>query len=212
MDKPICKYHSYETFPAKVFFEIRETGNYQLMRPKPNTDTTVLANMYADIYDIYFLKTDNKDAARYLELRNIVTAIPIKVKMIKNVLKYIWETPSNLWDEVDIKKLRIEVIEAINKLLDTPIDIENDFIEELSRVLNVELGIMENDIAEAEMELETIVAASSKSVFDFYESLGNISDAHGRTLDEKILLPMYVAEERRAVKKADAQRLKNMAV
>ena len=56
-----CKCHSYETFPAQVFFEIRQTGNYQLMKAKNGTKDDVLAAIYATVFDVRFLKIGNKD-------------------------------------------------------------------------------------------------------------------------------------------------------
>lgn len=178
------------------------------MRAKNGIGDDVLQPLYTKIYDEYFLKTDNKKANRFLELQNLLNFLPYKRKSIQNVLQLLWETPSNLWHEPNIITIRHELIGKINEMLDEPIDIDADFTDEVSRVLNVELGILENEISEAEMEIEILRKEASKSVFDFYETLGNISDAHGRTLDERILLPMFVAEEKRAIKKAEAQKNK----
>jgi len=126
-----CQYNSYAVFPASVFFEIRDTKNYQLMKPKPKTSTEWLEKLFMQVFDDYFMKLDNEDAKRYLELLENEKTIECKIIAFKSVLQFHWETPQNLWEHPTIKKIRTEQITALNQYLDAPFDLENNFEDEL---------------------------------------------------------------------------------
>lgn len=206
-----CRYDSYDTIPARVFFEIRETGNYQLMKPKPSTSTEWLQRMFMQIYDDYFLKSDNKDAARYLELLEKEKALEVKISIFKLVLQFHWETPQEIWNHPTVVKVRRSNIEKLNPYLDSPIDLDGDFDGEVQQALQVSIGIIENDLTEVQMELEGLRGQATKTVFEFYDSLQNIDEVNMQSSDPNLLLPQYVAKERSAIRKMERQRLKNKA-
>jgi len=148
-----CKYDSYHNIPARVFFEIRESGDFQLMRPKPSTSTKWLAKLFVQIYDDYFIKSGNKDAARYSELLEIEAVLTAKIAAFKSVLEFHWTTPVEIWNHPTVVMIRTEQINALNGYLDIPIDLEADFDAEVQTALNVSLGIIQNDLSECQMEL-----------------------------------------------------------
>ena len=210
-NKPVCKYHSYDTFPAKVFFDVRDSGNYQLMRPKPGSSTDDLKAIFAKVYDEYFLQMENKDAERWIELRGIITSCYAKIQTIKKMLFLVWSTPPSIWLEDWCVQMRKDQIQAINTLLDEPISVENDLAEEFERVLNIELGILENEINFSEAEMKRMEEDDKATIFNYYEELQAIEDVHGRTLDEKMILPMFVENKKSAIKKATRARMKSLA-
>lgn len=200
MDK-ICKYDSYDNIPAKVFFEIRETGNFQLMRAKNATGNEKLAPLFMQIYDDYFLKSNNRDAKRYLELINTTAAIQYKIDAIKSILNFHWNLTPSLWSDPLIIEYRNQQIMAINEYLDMPINLDAaDFDTEIETALNVSLGIMQNDLTEANMEIESLRSSSSKTVFEFYDSMASINKVNAPySINPKCLLGEYVAAEKLAI-------------
>jgi hypothetical protein len=206
-----CKYDSYAVFPASLFFEIRDSKNYQLMKPKPRTSTEWLEKMFLQVFDDYFMKLDNEDAKRYLELLENEKIIECKIVAFKSVLKFHWETPPNLWNNPTIVKIRIEQITALNKYLDSPFDLENNFNEELMNTLSVSIGILENDLTITRFELEDLRKEHDIKPFEFYDSIQNINEVnmHGQ-INSTCLLPEYVAAVKSASKKARLQKFQQL--
>jgi len=58
------KFNNIYTIPAKTFFDILQTRNYQLLKPKPREKG--LEAVFMAIYDEYFIKSDNHEAKEYL--------------------------------------------------------------------------------------------------------------------------------------------------
>ena len=210
LNKPICKYHSYEVFPAKAFFDVRSTENFQLMRPKPSATTEQLTVLYMQIYDEYFEKLGNKDAERYIEIRNQLAVLNGNKQKIKNILWIDWKTPSNIWDLPEVVQMRNERLTDLNRTLDEPIDLEANTLDEIDRVMNVEIGIINDEISILTTELKQLQDASEEVVFNYYAEIVQLEEAHGRTLDEKMMLPKYVELVKLAIKKSDAMKLKQM--
>lgn len=209
-DKPKCKYHSYHTIPAITFFEIRDTGNLQLMKPKPGTNTEWLAKLFTEIYDDYFVKSNNQQAARYIELVNLTAFIKYKISALKSILQMHWEIEPEIWNHPTVVNIRNQQITALNRHLDSPFDLDSDFDTEMQNALNISLGILQNEYNLANIELEQLRSQSSKSVFEFYDSLQAINEANMQNLRGDALLPEYVAAEKSAVKKSEAQALRNL--
>lgn len=179
------------------------------MRPKPGVSTEKLQTIFLEVFDTWFIKSENPDAERWLDLRNRLAERTATMCVIKSMLHFIWQTPVEIWNDERIKEMRAQQIEAVNRFLDEPIVIENDFLEELDRVLNVEIGIIENDINFAESEMKDIAKSDTEVIYDFYKELQSIEEIHGRTLNEKMLLPMFVANKVSAIKKARLAQAKN---
>lgn len=209
-NKPICKYYSYDVFPAKAFFDIRSAENFQLMRPKPGTSTEQLSELYMSIYDVFFERLDNKDAVRYIEIRNELAVLNGNKKKIKNILWIDWKTPLNLWNVPEVIEMRKERIADLNRTLDEPIDLEADSFTEMERVMNVEIGIIDDEISILTSELTKMQEDTEEVVYNYYADIVQLEEAHGRTLDEKMMLPKYVELVKLAVKKSDAIKLKQM--
>lgn len=210
-NKPKCKYYCYDVFPARIFFQIRETGNYQLMRPKPKVSTTFLQKLFMQVYDDYFIKTDNKDAARYLELLELTERLKAKEAAFKMILQFHWETLPELWNHPLIVEVRTQQITELNKHMEYPFDLQSDFDSEMQSALTQTMGFIGLELSEAEMELEDLRKRAEKNVFEFDDSLQQINEANGQQYGADLLLPQYVAAEKSAIKKSEKQRLRQLA-
>jgi len=80
------KYNEISNIPAKVFFEILKTKNYQLLKPKPKEKG--LEEIFISIYDEFFIKSDNLEAKRYLELNKNIAFLNYKIAIIKQTLAF----------------------------------------------------------------------------------------------------------------------------
>lgn len=210
-----CTYDSYHNIPAFEFFEIRETGNLQLLRPKPKTSTVYLAKLYAQIYDDYFIKLANKDAERYLELVNKEAFLETYlIPTINTMLKFLWSFPVNLWKEERYFNLWKSQVGALNDACQSveyfgqPIDPDGNVTEEMERVISVELGIINMDLEEIKADLTDMRAKVVNTKFEFYDSVQNINEANQfAPINAKCLLAEYVAAIRSATAKNERAKL-----
>jgi hypothetical protein len=66
------------------------------------------------------------------------------------------------------------------------------------RVLQVECGIIENDLTMATLELKNTFGKQEEGKFDFYKTIVSLSNIHNRNIEDNIVLAMYVAIENSA--------------
>lgn len=183
------KYNNIENCPAKIFFDILHTKNYQLLKPKPSEDG--LEKIFTNIYDDFFIKSDNYEAKQYLKLTTNVAFLKYKIATIKQVLHFIY------YNDVT-EEMKIKLLDALEKGCEIYIDKDSDFGTELQRVLQVEIGIIENDLTMEELELDNIGKNRNNKIFDFYDNIVSLSNVHNRNIDEKLTLAMYISIEKSA--------------
>lgn len=195
-----------------MFFQIRETGNYQLMKAKNGTKDAELAYIYSVVFDVRFLKLDNKDADRYLELLFTIERLDATIKCFKAVLAFHWETNKSVWNHPTVVEIRNRHITKLNEHLDVPFDLNADFDTEMQTALNVSLGIKQNEHTEATIELDGIKKQVSPTVFDFWSELQSIDEWNNQSSDPDMLLPQYDAKLKSAAAKSENARLKQHKV
>lgn len=183
------KYNSIENIPAKTFFDILHTKNYQLLKPKPSEEG--LEKIFTDIYDDFFVKSDNYEAKQYLKLTTNVAFLIYKIATIKQVLNFVY------YNEIT-KDMKLKLLDALEQGCEIYIDKNDDFGNELQRVLQVEIGIIENDLTMEKLELDNMAKNRTEKLFDFYDNIVSLSNVHNRNIDEKITLAMYVSIEKSA--------------
>jgi uncharacterized protein YicC (UPF0701 family) len=183
------KYNSIENIPAKTFFDILQTKNYQLLKPKPSEEG--LEKIFTNIYDDFFVKSDNYEAKQYLKLTTNIAFLVYKIATIKQVLNFVY------YNEMT-KDMKLNLLDALEKGCDIYIDKNDEFGNELQRVLQVEIGIIENDLTMERLELDNMAKNRNEKLFDFYDNIVSLSNVHNRNIDEKITLAMYVSIEKSA--------------
>lgn len=194
------KYNSVETIPARIFFEILKTHNLQLLRPKPSEKTEDLEMLFVQIYDEYFIRSENKDAEEYLRLSDSVTFLEYKINTIKRVLAFLYYNKTT-------QQMRIDNLNALRVHCGIRIVEDSDFTKEVERILTVEIGIIQNDLNFDKMQLDALKKDANQKIFDYYDSLVQISGVYpyGRTLDEKMSLARYIAESKEAIRRSKPQ-------
>lgn len=185
------KYNSIENIPAKTFFDILHTKNYQLLKPKPSEDG--LEKIFTDIYDDFFVKSDNYEAKEYLKLTYTIAFLEYKIATIKQVLHFVF------YNDVSDENILI-LLDALEKGCEIYIDKESDFTTEIQRLLQVEIGIIENDLTMAKLEFDNIAKNKNEKLFDFYDNIVSLGNVHNRNIDEKLTLAMYISIEKSANK------------
>jgi len=183
------KYNSIENIPAKTFFDILHTKNYQLLKPKPSEEG--LETIFTDIYDDFFIKSDNYEAKQYLKLTTNIAFLEYKIATIKQVLHFVY------YNEIT-EEMKLKLLDALEKGCEIYIDKNAEFISEVQRVLQVEIGIIDNDLTMEKLELDNMAKNRSEKLFDFYDNIVSLSNVHNRNIDEKITLAMYVSIEKSA--------------
>lgn len=196
------KYHSISTLPAKVFFEILETKNYQLLRPKPKEKG--LEGVFIAIYDDFFLKSDNAEGKEYLRLIEEISTLEYKIKYLKTALHFY------LYNKTT-KDMRMDFIDAVKTGYDIVIDPEADFIDEVQRLLTIEIGIINNDLSYAKMAFEGMTNKSKEKIFDYEKKIVAIENVLKRSIADYIMLDKYIAYEQSAAETISAQRNKKAA-
>lgn len=212
MDKDKCKYHSYETFPARLFFEVKKNGNYQLMRAKNKVNDADLKAIFWQVYNDWFIKLENQDAEEYVRLTTTVECYELLIPYFKNVLEILWEYPKEVYETKEGLEVWRSLVVAVNANLDVQIDIDGILVDEFDKALNVSIGIMENEMNEAKIALtgmQSKVAGGKE--FDFYDELQSVNEWNApQSTSSECLLPEYVAAVKSAYKKGERQRLKQM--
>ena len=96
------------------------------------------------------------------------------------------------------EEMKLKLLDALEKGCEIYIDKNSDFGTELQRVLQVEIGIIENDLTMEELELDNIGKNRNNKIFDFYDNIVSLSNVHNRNIDEKLTLAMYISIEKSA--------------
>jgi len=195
------KYNSIETIPAKTFFEILESKNYQLLKPKPSEKG--LEEVFISIYDEFFLKSDNPEANEYLKVTKEIASLTYKIAVLKQSLYFYYHNTTT-------EKMRLDFIEALKEGYDIIINTELPFIDEVHRVLTIEIGILENDLNPLKSHYDSLIKNSKSKNFDYYESIGVLSNIlqSNSLLKENMTLAVYVTLEKLANKVVEQQKKK----
>lgn len=196
------KYNQISNIPAKVFFEILKTKNYQLLKPKPKEKG--LEQIFISIYDEFFIKSDNEEAKRYLSLRNNIAFIKnYKIPMVKLTLSFLYYSTTT-------RQMRIDYLEALKIGCGIEIDVDVDFSDEVKRILTENIGWLENDLAFDELELKEMLNKSQNKDYDYYEAIGVLSNVlpNNSLLKEDMTLAVYITLEKLAQKVVSQQNKK----
>lgn len=195
------KYNSIDTIPAKVFWDILKTKNYQLLKPKPKEKG--LEEVFIGIYDQFFIKSDNSEAKRYLQLTKEVAFLEWKIAVIKQVLHFTYYNTTT-------KEMRYDIIKALKMGCKIDIDTEQPFVDEVQRVLHVEIGILMNDLNLAKLELENMIKSGQGKDYDYYDRIGALSQVlqNNSLLKEDMTLAVQVSLEKIANKIIKEQKAK----
>ena len=196
------KYNSISTIPAKTFFEILESKNYQLLKPKPREKG--LEQIFVSIYDEFFVKSDNHEANEYLKLTKDIAYLTAKIAYLKQALHFYFYNQTT-------EQMRLDFIEALKVGYDIVIDTELPFIDEVQRVLSVEVGIIQNDLTMAEMAYKGMTKKSQAKAFDYEKQIVSIENVIGRNINDGIMLDKYIAYEKQAQEKVSAMNNKKVA-
>lgn len=195
------KYNSIDTIPAKVFFEILKSKNFQLLKPKPREKG--LEQVFTQIYDDFFIKSDNVEAKRYLELNTEIAFLLYKKQTLKQCLAFY------LYNRTT-KEMREEFAESLKEGFGIILDLSVPFIDEVQRILSIEIGIIENDLEFAKTSLNSMIKTSQSKDFDYYEEIGVLSQVlpNNSLLKEDMTLAIYISLEKLAKKVVEQQNKK----
>ena len=195
------KYNSIDTIPAKTFFEILKSKNYQLLKPKPKEQD--LEQVFISIYDDFFIKSENYEAKRFLELTNEIAFLNYKIAILKKSLQFY------LYNQTT-KQMRLDFIESVKTGYGIEIDANAKFIDEVQRVLTSEIALIENDLTMLNLELDSMVKKSKSKDFDYYEDIGVLSQVlpNNSLLKEDMTLAVYISLEKLAKKVSEQNKKK----
>lgn len=199
------KYNSIDTIPAKVYFDIKENENYQLLKPKPSEKD--LDKIFEAIDDQFFLRSKNPEAQRYLNLTVEIQYLNYKIATLKSSLHHYYYTETSLEMR---KKYAQSLLEGYGIVLNTDLP----FGEEVNRILNVEVGILKNDLSFLENEYNDMIKRSKAVDFNYFKSIVNMSTAlpNNALLKEEMTLAVYIElknKEQEIIEENERQRIKN---
>jgi hypothetical protein len=193
------RFNSVNNIPARLFFEILHDKNFDLLEPTDGEEG--LEEVFSLIYDEYFLKSDNPSSKRFLELQQEIKFMEYKIQSIVQMLDFLTFNKTTR----EIRKTLLESLISIG----VNINLENDFIEEVKNVLNIEIGVISNDLSFLKIEMENMQNENKNGVFDFYSSLVGLESIMERSLEDSMVLAKFIEYEKLAMKKADAQKKQN---
>jgi hypothetical protein len=195
------KYNNISNIPAKTFFDILKSKNYQLLKPKPREKD--LEQVFISIYDEFFIKSDNHEAKRYLELTKDIAFYKYKIATLKQSIHFYFYNKTT-------EKMRLDFIDAMKQGYGIEINKDVPFIEEVERVLTIEIGIINNDLNFAQIEFDEMINKSKNKDFDYYDSIGALSNVlpNNSLLKEDMTLAVYVTLEKQAQRIVEQQNKK----
>jgi len=183
------RYNSIDTIKAKTFFDILKSKDYQLLKPKPREKG--LEAVFIAIYDEFFLRSDNSEANEYLRLTKEIKFLEYKIAYLKQSLHFYYYNRTT-------KEMRLQFVEALKEGYDIVIDTEAPFIDEIKRVLTIEVGIIENDLAFANAQYEDMTKKSKQKAFNYEKNIVAIENVLKRSVNDDITLAKYVELEKSA--------------
>lgn len=195
------KYNEINNIPAKIFFEILKSKNYQLLKPKPKEKG--LEQVFISIYDDFFIKSDNPEANEYLKTTKDIAYCEYKIAVLKQSLYFYFSNKTT-------EQMRLDFIETIKQVYNIEIDKTKPFIDEVQRVLTIEIGILENDLKLYKITYDSLIKNSKGKDFDYYDNLGILSNVlqNNSLLKEEMTLAVYVTLEKLANKIVEQQKKK----
>jgi len=193
------KYNNISNTPAKVFFSILHDKNYQNLKPKPREKG--LEQIFISIYDEFFIKSDNAEANEYLALTKEIAFLEYKIAYLKQALHFYYYNKTT-------EQMRLDFIDAVKKGYGIVINKDVPFIDEVERVLGIEIGIINNDLSVAKINFEAMTKKSQSKAFDYEEQIVNIEQVLGRNVNDGIMLDKYIAYEKQAKKVAEQNKKK----
>lgn len=187
------KFNNISNIPTKVFFEILKSKNYQLLKPKPKEQD--LEQVFISIYDEFFLRSDNPEAKRYLELTKNVAFLVYKIDLIKQTLAF-------LYYQTTTKQMRLDYIKALKEGCNINIDIDLDFQSEVKRILSENIKWLENDLVFEQSELNEILARGKGKEMNYIEKIVNLAVASPQNLiiNKDMFLDEFIEIEKAVLK------------
>ena len=195
------KYNSIDTIPAKVFFHILKTKDYQQLKPKPKEKG--LKEIFTSLYDEFFTKMDNEESKYYLHLTKEIAFLEYKIATLKQALYFYYTNKTT-------KEMREEFAKALNDGFGIYLDLNVPFVDEVYRVLTTEIGIIENDLNLAKLDFDGMIKKSQSKDFDYFDDIGVLGQVlQGNNLvKEEMTLAVYISLSKLAKKMSDNNKSK----
>lgn len=195
------KYNSIDNIPAKVFFDILKNKDYQQLKPKPKEKG--LEAVFVSIYDAFFLASDNMEAKEYLRLTVAIGFFKWKIATLKQILHFYFYNETTLAMREGLKR---ELMKGYN----IDLDLDKPFADEVERILSIEIGIINNEVAILTADFNAMTDKSKSKDFNYYDAIVGIGNMlQGNSLvKEEMTLSMYVSLEKKAKEVASKQNKK----
>ena len=187
------KFNSINNIPAKVFFEILKTKNYQLLKPKPREKD--LEKVFISIYDDFFIQSENPEAFRYLELTKNIAFLEYKIAIIKQTLGFLYYSTTT-------RQMRIDYIDDLKEGCGIEINVDVDFSDEVKRILTENIGWIENDLNFDKLELQQMLSKSKGKEMNYIQRLVDLAVASPQNLmiKQDMTLAEFVHTEKAILK------------
>ena len=183
------KYNSIDTIKARIFFKILDTKDYQLLKPKPREKG--LEQVFMSIYDEFFIHSENNEAKQYLELSKKIAELQYKISNLKRALHFYYYNKTT-------KEMRLGFIEALKNGYDIEINPNESFSSEVLRVLNIDLGVLENELTIAEDEFKQLTSKTQQKISSYESKIVAVENVLKRSIDDDITLAKYIELEKSA--------------
>ena len=104
-----------------------------------------------------------------------------------------------------------DLLKALKDGCGIEIDENNAFSDEVIRVLNVDLGMLNTDLQFSMAEFDEMIRKSKAKNYDYFDAIVNLSTVmpNNSLLKESMTLAVYVALEKEAKKISEINKTKN---
>ena len=187
--------------PAKLFFDIMDTGDVRLLIIKGDPRDKLLDKAFENIFDKYYEKKNDGTLHLILKTRKRIVILYRKIGTIEGVLLSL---STFNFPEEDIKKL----VEGLKKLK-VFINLENNLNSEILKALQVSLAGMKTQLALEEHNLTELTKGKKQ---DFIDTIVMLEQVFEYQIDDKLTLGKYLsyqaAADRRTRKRKEHNKKK----
>lgn len=190
------KYTNLE-IPAKLFFNIIDTSNYEVLGGENDEENAILWN---SIFDEYYLLSENIKIRSIMDKQFKISIIELKIQKIKDcIYSLMYVIPPELIEE---KK----IIKSALKELGVKYDIDKDTVDQCHRMLKSDIGILNNQLSMLSASLP-IKKEEVKRTFE--DDLSSIMRVLGFSVPVDISMYLYLSHLKTVKNISESNKNKN---
>lgn len=182
------KYYEDLSIPAKLFFDIIETGEVEKLVISGTPTENGLENAWDSIFDKYFAAREDGKLKLMMRTRGRIALLSQKLAVMQAVVRFMATYPLT-------KEERLEVVDKLAEI-GVKINKEAPIVDEIMKVLKNSIPALETRLRLEKHNLDEL--AKGKKI-SYEKALVSMETCFGYSLSPDITLAKYLAYEEKAI-------------